>query len=276
VKLGIVASMVLAGAFGAAAQVVPNSGSLTPPSSRVGVAASPITSENAMEIANPEEVASYKGFVSMRNDDVPKKISAGENYLKRYNSSVLRQQAYAQLTVLYLLAAQPDKALIVGAKAVDLNPRDIRTMGVLCQGVTRMVQPGSAGAASRLEQADKYGRDALGTAPQLLKPAQQTEQDFKAYKDEALAMAYSGLGLLALRHGKFDEAIADLEEAIRLDVTRDPTNAYLLDVANQNSAHFAEAAAAFTKCAEAPGNLKATCTTAAAQANKRAQVASGQ
>jgi hypothetical protein len=60
-----------------------------------------------------------------------------------------------------------------------------------------------------------------------------TDQVFTAAKNEALAMAHSGLGLVEVRRGKFTEAIPDLQPALALDSRKDPTNPYLLGVATK-------------------------------------------
>jgi hypothetical protein len=55
-----------------------------------------------------------------------------------------------------------------------------------------------------------------------------------------------------------------------LDQNEDPTNYYLLGVANQNAGHFEKAVVAFEKCAAVKSNLQGTCTTAAEQSKKEA------
>lgn len=100
--------------------------------------------------------------------------------------------------------------------------------------------------------------------------ASVSAQDFDAAKTESLALAYSGLGLVLLRKGNYAQAIPDLEKATNMDPKHDPTNYYLLGVANQNSMHYDAAVAAFTHCASLPGNLQETCKSAAEKAKKDA------
>jgi hypothetical protein len=57
----------------------------------------------------------------------------------------------------------------------------------------------------------------------------------------------------------------ELEQPVKLDPRADPTNYYLLGVAQRNSMHYRETAAEFSKCAEFKGNLQATCKDSAAK-----------
>jgi len=252
------------------AQVMSNSGSLTPPSSRVGADASPLTADNTNEITNSQERADFNAFVSISPEQVSKKIKAGENFLKKYNDSRLRGQVYSLLTVLYIQAGDQDKGCSAGAKALQLNPKDVRTMGVLSQSIARSITSNTPDTSQKLAQAENYAKDALTTTPALVKPEGVSDQAFDDAKKETLAMAHSGLGLVHIREGKFADAIPDLQQAIQLDVKKDPTNLYLLGVANQNSSRYADAAAAFTQCAAIHGALQPTCQSAADEARKRA------
>jgi tetratricopeptide (TPR) repeat protein len=254
----------------ASAQAVSNSGSITPPSSRVGADASPLTADNSMELTNSQEANDYKNFVAISPEQLPKKIKAGQNFLKKYNDSGLRAQVLSQMAILYIQSGDTEKGYAAGFSAIQLNPKDVRTMGVLSQTMARAVNPSNPDAQQKLDQAEKYGKNALAVAPTLVKPVGVSDQAFLTAKNEAMAMAHSGLGLVDVRRGKFADAIPDLQQAVQLDSKKDPTNAYLLGVANQNSSNYADAAAAFAQCAESPGNLQAICESAAEDAKNRA------
>jgi Flp pilus assembly protein TadD len=72
-------------------------------------------------------------------------------------------------------------------------------------------------------------------------------------------MAYSGLGLVAFRRGKFADAIPHFEKSVQLDPQPDPVNFYLLGICNEKTSHFDEAVTDFSKCSDIPGGLQATC-----------------
>jgi len=62
-----------------------------------------------------------------------------------------------------------------------------------------------------------------------------TEEGFASAKNQALAMAHSGLGLVFVRRGKNAEAIPELEQAVKIDPNPDPVNYYLLKTAIASS-----------------------------------------
>jgi tetratricopeptide (TPR) repeat protein len=261
--------------YSASGQVMSRGGSPTPPdNSKLGSNPSPLTVDNTAAVRDSKESSEYKSFVSIPADQSAKKIKSGESFLKKYPDSQLRPQVYSQLTVLYIQAGDPDRGLAAGSSAIQLNPKDMRTMGILSQTMARSVTPTTPDAAQRLDQAEKYGKEALAVASTLTKPEGVADDVFSNAKNEALAMAHSGLGLVDVQRGKFAEAIPDLQQAAQLDTGKDPTNFYLLGVANQNSGHYADAATAFAQCAQASGNLQATCKSGSDEAKKRASAAS--
>jgi tetratricopeptide (TPR) repeat protein len=98
------------------------------------------------------------------------------------------------------------------------------------------------------------------------------DQNFVAAKNSTLAMAHSGLGLVYFRRGKFNDAIPELEQSVKIDPnpTPDPVNLYLLGLANQKTSHYDDAAAAFNKCASLNSKLQATCRSGADESKKQA------
>jgi predicted Zn-dependent protease len=82
-----------------------------------------------------------------------------------------------------------------------------------------------------------------------------------AAKNNALEMAYSGLGLVYLQKGKFTDAIPALENSVKADnhPEPDPVNWYLLGLANEKASHFDAAVAAYTKCAAIQSSLQPNC-----------------
>jgi tetratricopeptide (TPR) repeat protein len=238
--------------------------------SAIGRDTSPMNAENTLEMSNPQQDSKFQQFQKVAPNDYAKKIKLGEDFLKTYKDSPYRQPIFATLAVVYIQAGEPEKGYAAGANAVELNPNDIRTMAVLCQTMARLYNPSAPDAEKTLASAEQYGNQAVKVAPTLQKPATVSNQDFEAARTNSLAMAYSGLGLVSLRKGNYAQAIPDLDKAVSMDPKHDPTNYYLLGVANQNSMHYDAAIAGFTHCASLPGNLQETCKTAAEKAKKDA------
>src|SRR5260370_28359475 len=86
---------------------------------------------------NAEEDGAVKAFQAMPNTDLPKKIAAGEDFLKKYPESRYRPIVYSALVFEYIQTNNSDKAFEVGDKEVALKPDDAQIMAVVSQKLTR-------------------------------------------------------------------------------------------------------------------------------------------
>ena len=230
-----------------------------------------LTLDTAPPPASAEEDGAFKAFNEMPNSDMPKKVTAGEEFLQKFPQSRYRPPVYSQLVVAYLQTGQTQKAFEVGDKEVELKPDDVQTLAILCQTLPRAFNPNAPDAQKQLEKAETYGKRAIEIVPTMPKPENITDDKFAAAKNQTLAMAHGGVGLVYIRRGKFAEAIPELEQSVKLDPnpSADPVNFYLLGIANEKTSHFDAATAAFTKCADIPGSLQQTCKSGAEQAKKQ-------
>ena len=222
--------------------------------------------------ANAEEIAAVKAFQEMPNSDSPKKIAAGEEFLKKYPESQYRPIVYSTLTLQYIQSGNTEKAIEIGDKEVALKPDDVQTLAVLGQTIPRAMSASTPEPDKRLAKAENYSKRAIEVTPTIPKPEGMPDQNFVAAKNSTLSMAHSGLGLVYFRRGKFSDAIPELEQSVKIDPnpTPDPVNLYLLGLANQKASHYDDAAAAFNKCAALNSKLQATCRSGADESKKQA------
>ena len=234
----------------------------------------PAKPQNPLEIKAPapgEEKAykAFQHFQAMPESDAAKKIQAGEDYLTKFPAAAYATYIYQYLTVAYIQAGQVDKGLATGEKAIQVNPQDFRTMAVLGQTIARTMNDSAPDAAAKLEKAETYAKNAIAGAATWVKPDSMPDASFTGLKNEVLTMGHATVGLVAIHKNNFEGAIPDLQQAVELGPNTDPTNYYLLGLANQNSGHSDKATAAFEKCAAVKGtNLTSTCTSLADQAKK--------
>ncbi|GAC1635797.1 MAG: hypothetical protein NVS9B14_13510 [Candidatus Acidiferrum sp.] len=223
--------------------------------------------------ASSEEDAALKSIQAMPEGsatNLQAKIDATEGFLQKYPQTRYRSLAYTFLTMSYVQVGKADKGLEYGDKELELNPNDVTTMAIMSQTIPRVFNPSAADGAKKLEKAETLGRRAVEVIPTLPKPEGMTDEVFVSSKNQTLAMAHGGLGLVDWRRGKYADAIPELEESVKLDTVADPVNWLILGVANQNTSHFDAAAAAFTRCAAIAGGLQNTCKTKAEEAKKLA------
>lgn len=217
-----------------------------------------------------EEDAAMKAFRDMPPADVAKKAQAGEAFVQKYAQSRYRTEVYNWLVKGYLTMGDEKKLEAAGEKELQLAPNDAQTLAIMGSTIPRLINSSTPDPAKKLQQAEEYSKKALDLVPTFQKPEGITDEVFAAAKNQTLAMAYTGLGLVAFRRGKPSEAIINLDQAVKLDPTPDPVNYYILGVSNQKAAHFEDAAAAFTKCAAIPSSLQATCKSGIDEAKKLA------
>lgn len=228
----------------------------------IGRDTSPLNPENSLELVKPaehKEESAYRSFQAVSPEDPKKRIDLGEAFLKKYPASQYRSRVYSRLVAAYLDTNQVQKMEEAGEKELTLNPNDVQVLAMLGQTIPRTIVESTPEAEKRLDKAEKYAARAIEETQAIKKPDAFTEDEFEKAKNQTLAIAHSGLGLVYFHRGKFAEAIAELEQSVKLDSRADPVNYYVLGVAQHNSSHFREAAAAFRKCAEFRGSLQATC-----------------
>jgi tetratricopeptide (TPR) repeat protein len=243
------------------------------PSKSIGRDTSPTNPENALELIKPadrQEESAYKSFQAVSPEDPKKRIELGEAFLRKYPASQYRPPVYSALTATYLQTNQVEKMEEAGEKDLALNPKDVQVLAMLGQTLPRTITTSTLDPDKRLDKAEQYAKRAIEGTLALQKPEGLTNEEFEKAKNQTLAIAHSGLGMVNFRRGKYAEAIAELDQSVKLDPRADPVNYYVLGVAHHNASQFREAAAAFSKCAEFQGGVQATCKDSAEKDRSRA------
>lgn len=220
--------------------------------------------------ANAEEDAAYKAFTDVSQTEPKKRIELGEAFALKYPTSRYLSPVYSTMTMAYMVTNDVKKMEEIGDKEAALNPNDVQTLAILGQTIPRALNSSTLNPGQELEKAEKYSKRAIEVMPTITKPANLTDAQFDTAKNQTLAMAHSGLGLVNLRRGKFTEAIPELETSLKIDPAPDPVNIYLLGLANQKASHFDDAIAAFTKCATTDNPMQAACKNGAEESKKLA------
>jgi tetratricopeptide (TPR) repeat protein len=230
----------------------------------------PLTLDAPPPPVSAEEDAAYKAFQDINQNDAAKKIEAGEAFLLKYPESRYKSPVYGALTFAYMQTGNTQKMQEYGEKEIAIVPNDVSTLALLGQTLPRGLRGSTSTpeAIQTLAKAEQYSKQAIEITPTLPKPENLTEEAFASAKNQTLAMAHSGLGLVLVRRGKNAEAIPELEQAIKIDPNPDPVNYYLLGMANKITTHFDDAITAFNKCAAMTGPLQGTCKSQAEDAKK--------
>jgi tetratricopeptide (TPR) repeat protein len=232
----------------------------------------PLTLAPAAPPVNAEEDVAIKTFrdAPNTNEGLQAKIQQGNDFLQKYPASRYRVEVYNWLVKAYLSTGDIAKMEAVGQKDLELNPNDAQTLAILGSAMPRALPSNLTDEQKEkiLTQAEQYSNRAIEVMPTVTKPEGMPDETFVGAKNQTLAMAYSGLGLVAFRRGKFADAIPNLEKSLKLEANPDPVNYFVLGLSNEKASHFDDAVTAFTKCAAIPGGLQATCTQRIDEAKK--------
>ena len=266
-KVTVVLGAMLVGSSLAWAQA-PSTPSTPAPSSTPGQEnkpsapqAAPLTLDSAPPPVSAEEDAAFKAFNDIPVEDAAKKDQAGVDFLQKYPQSRYRAQIYSWQVKYYYSKGQIDKLEAAADKELEIFPNDAQTLAIVGSVLPRAMSSSTPEPQKRLAKAEQYSQKSLDLLPTFPKPDNMTDEAFTKAKNMTSAMAYSGLGMVAFRRGKYADAIPHFEKAIQLDPQPDPVNYYVLGICNEKTSHFDDAVTDFTKCSDIPGNLQAPCKT---------------
>jgi tetratricopeptide (TPR) repeat protein len=205
-----------------------------------------------------EELNAYKAIYAVRAGDPNKITELGEAFVVKFPDSVYAGAVYSEMTSAYLQTNQTDKMLVAGAKALDKNPDNVDVLPIMAWAIPRKTNPAAADGADQIKKAQAWAHHGIDLITTMPKPAEMDDASFSKAKNDKLALCHDGLGVSAVKTGKFDEAITELTQSLQLSSTPDPVDYYLLGVADEQGSHFTDAIAAFTKCS-ADGPMQAQC-----------------
>src|ERR1700739_332139 len=220
--------------------------------------------------ASKDELKAYKEVYDARGADPAHLIEVGEGFLTKYPMSIYAGAVYSELAAAYLNTNQPDKMVTAGSKAVEINPDNVDVLPLLAWAIPRRVTAQTPDAAQQLAKAQDYAKHGIQLLTTMPKPEEMDDAAFTKAKNDKLDMCHDGMGVAEIKTGKYDDAIAELNQSVELSATPDPVDFYLLGVANQLTSHFTDAITSFTKCSTA-GPLQAQCKAGLEDVKKKSQ-----
>jgi tetratricopeptide (TPR) repeat protein len=207
---------------------------------------------------NKAEEAAYKNVLAAQGGDPAMQIQVGEDFITKFPMSKYIPGVYGLLTTAYYTTGNTDKMFAAGAKALELDPNNVDVLALLAMAIPRRVKPSTPDGKQQLQKAEVYAHHAIELIPSLPKPETVDDATFEKAKNDKLALAHSGLGLLDINNQKYDDARTELTQAVQLASAPDPVDYYLLGNANYQGSYLNGAIAAYDKCA-ATGPLTTQC-----------------
>lgn len=210
------------------------------------------------EKVNKAEEAAYKAFFASQGGDPAMQIQLGEDFITKFPMSKYLGGVYGVLTTAYYTTGNTDKMFAAGAKALELNPDNVDVLALLAMAIPRRVKANTPDGPQQLQKAEVYAHHAIELIPSLTKPDTVDDATFEKAKNDKLALAHSGLGLLDIDNKKYEDAKTELTQAVQLASAPDPVDYYLLGNADYQGSYLNGAIAAYDKCA-ATGPLVTQC-----------------
>jgi tetratricopeptide (TPR) repeat protein len=207
---------------------------------------------------NKAEEAAYKALLASQKGDPTTRIQLGEDFALKFPTSHYLPGVYGVLTSSYFAMGDTDKMFAAGSRAIQLDPQNADVLSLLAMAIPRRVKPTTPDAVQQLQTAETYAHRAIEIIPTMTKLDTVDDAAFEKAKNDKLALAHSGLGLIANNNKKFEDARTELMQAVQLASSPDPVDYYLLGNADAQASYMNGAIAAYEKCA-ASGPLVTQC-----------------
>jgi tetratricopeptide (TPR) repeat protein len=210
-------------------------------------------------LGDPREDAAYRAFHKLPMQDADKKIKLGLAFINKYTKDIYTETVYVELIETYYAKQDFDNFYTYSDKALSLFPDDVPTLALTGWVIPRAYQPNQPGGDKKLDQAEADEKHALQALDGLAKPAGMNDQLFSQYKSGEAAVAHSALAMIYFRRERYEDSEKEMQLSMAAKADSDPTDFLVLGADYQNLGRFKEAADAFNRCAQVPGNYQATC-----------------
>jgi VWFA-related protein len=208
----------------------------------------------------------YNALLSTQDAD--QQIRLSQDFLKNYPASRLAEPVTNRLVEAYYAKKDWNDFYAASASALVKYPDDVDVLVLTGWVITHLYDPNDSGAAAKLNEAENDLKHAIQIIPALPKPAELTDEQFAAYKKSEMLEAHGGLGLVYFRQRDYGPSVPELQQAVAGVASPDPTDLWALGIALDQLKRYADAADAFEKCGQLPGDLQDPCKQLARQSEK--------
>ena len=247
-----------------------------PPSSNMPTPTTTDTNAPAPEPVKPpgkQEKKAYNAFHDTQPTEAAKKTQLGEAFLQQYPQSQYRSEIMDWLATAYMQQGQVDKLQAQGETELAQKDNNPLTLALIGSNLARVVNANTPDEKKHLEKAEEFSKKAIDLAGNAKKPEGVADDKFTAAKDQALGLAYSGLGTSAFRKGNYAEAVTNLQQSVKFSGGKDPVDFYVLGKSEEAQNNFDEALAAYNKCAAIASGMQKACESSAAEMKQHGAVA---
>jgi VWFA-related protein len=222
---------------------------------RSGYFATPLEAPAASPDLQPE--ARLKAIVA--TTDADEKIRLCQDFLRNYPTGRFAESVSNRLVEAYYLKRDWNNFYAAAGTVLARDPDDIDVLVLTGWVIPRLYDPNDSGAAAKLAQAESNLKRAMRLILALPKPVGLTDEQFATDKASEMSRIQSGLGLVDFRRGNYGISVHELQRATTDVASPDPTDLWAMGIGLQQLKRYPEAAEAFEKCGQIPGELQDRC-----------------
>jgi tetratricopeptide (TPR) repeat protein len=204
---------------------------------------------------HPRSNAERDAVIAMSTAKDPDgQIKAAEDLLTNFPNTDYKAQALQFEAEAYHSKRDDTKALAMGEKALDADPKGFETLLLMAEILSQSARPTDLDMNDKLTKSDKYANDAIEYIAAADKPnASVTDAQWAGAKKDETARGWASLGFSALVRGKFDDAKTDFQKSA--DMSPNAVVMLYIDRAYITAKRYDDAIAWTDKAiAAAPGN----------------------
>jgi tetratricopeptide (TPR) repeat protein len=216
---------------------------------------------------DPKETQAFKAFHTARDED--KKIQLGQAFMKKYPSSAYNESVYDELAAIYYSKQDMPDFYSDSETGITHFPDDVVLLVMSGWVIPRNYNGDDPDGNQKLDKAENYEKHAIDVVSAMPKPVTVSDQQFNRFKAVELATAHSGLGLIYFRREQYEDSAKELRAATQGNTNPDSTDLYALGADYHNLGRYKDAADAFGRCAQIPGDLQSICKQHADEESKR-------
>jgi tetratricopeptide (TPR) repeat protein len=165
----------------------------------------------------------YDAYNAMLTEKDPnKKIALAEAFLQKYSNSDFKSGAYLTEMQVYYQLGKSDQAVDAAKKVLTVDPDNLDALALLSFVFPFTFKGSDADATSKLSRADSDAHHGLDVLQKFQKPANVTDEQFKAYVEPKRALFNSCIGFVALQRKDYPNAVSALKAA----ATGNPSDVY--------------------------------------------------
>lgn len=174
-----------------------------------------------LQANTPEEFAAFLDVVEARG--AGKTIEAAQRFVREWPRSELLVSVFELEMQSALTLADEAAALRAGDAALRAAPDYIPVLAAMAY-----LLPNQTSDPARIARAETCARRALGLLTAFHPPRRIAIEDWVKAERKVKSQCYSGLGMVAYKRGRVDDAIREFETAVSLAAEPDPVQCYRL------------------------------------------------